>query len=103
MLESFLIGWVIFTIVMGCFFGLMVFFRVEGVKGALLGLLVSILLGAAMSGLITLDGYLKSEKWNNGNCPNCNIHWTPYGASERNLGVKHKYYYCEECYKEIMI
>lgn len=103
MLESFLIGWVLFTIVMGSFFGVIVFFRVEGVKGFFLGLLTAILLGALTSGVFTLDSIIKQERWNDGMCPNCEIEWTPNGVSSSHLGEKTYHYYCEECKKMIEI
>lgn len=46
---------------------------------------------------------MRADKWNGGYCPDCNVHWTPYGASDSDLGSEHKYYYCEECYKEIKL
>ena len=95
--------WVCFIIgvVLGSFCGVVAYCNIEGVKGVIVGIIVTLGFGLIFGGGCYLDSSLRAEKWNNGYCPDCEVHWTPYGASDRTMGSKHKYYYCEECYREI--
>ena len=95
--------WVCFVIglVLGSFFGVIAYFNIEGVKGIIAGIIVMLIFGLIFGGGFYLDSTMRADKWNGGYCPECNVHWTPFGASDRTMGSKHKYYYCEECYTEI--
>lgn len=95
--------WICFVagLVIGSVFGAIAFFNIEGVKGIIIGIIVTLAFGLIFGGGLYLEDEVKTEKWNNGYCPDCNTHWIPCGASDRALGSKHKYYYCEKCYKEI--
>lgn len=95
--------WICFIIgvVLGSFFGIVAYCNIEGVKGVIVGIIVMLGFGLLFGGGCYLDGEMRADKWNGGYCPDCNVHWTPYGASDSIMGSKHKYYYCEECYREI--
>ena len=95
--------WVCFIIglVLGSIFGVVAYCNIKGVKGVIVGIVVTLAFGLLFGGGVYLDGKKRSDKWNNGYCPACHVHWIPYGAFDRALGSKHKYYYCEKCYKEI--
>ncbi len=91
----------IFGLILGSFFGVVAYCNIEGVKGVIVGIIVMLGFGLLFGGGFYLDGKMRADKWNGGYCPECNVHWTPFGASDTDLGSTHKYYYCEECYKEI--
>lgn len=91
----------IFGLILGSFFGVVAYCNIEGVKGVIVGIIVMLVFGLIFGGGCYLDDEMRADKWNGGYCPDCNVHWTPYGASDSDLGSKHKYYYCEECYREI--
>lgn len=91
----------IFGLLIGGLFGGVAYCNIEGVKGVIVGIIITLGFGLLFGGGIYLDAKMKDDKWNDGYCPECNVHWIPYGASDRSMGSKHKYYYCEECYKEI--
>ena len=91
----------VFGLVLGSLFGITAYFHIKGVKGVIAGIVVTLVFALIFGGGFYLDAKKSADKWNGGYCPDCNVHWTPYGASDRDLGSKHKYYYCEECYKEI--
>lgn len=95
--------WICFVIglILGGLFGTIAYYNIEGVKGVIVGIIVTLIFGLIFGGGIYLDEASRAEKWNGGYCPDCEVHWTPYGASDRAMGSKHKYYYCEECHKEI--
>lgn len=95
--------WICFVIglIIGGVFGIVAYLNIEGIKGVITGIIITFILGLLFGGGVYLEEKIKADNWNGGYCPNCNIHWTPYGASDKTLGGKHKYYYCEECYKEI--
>ena len=94
---------IIFGLFIGGIFGAFAWLRVEGVKGALIGLVVTLIFAFLFGGGMYLDEAIRTEKWNGGYCPECEIHWTPFGASDTNIGSQSKYYYCEKCYREIEI
>ena len=88
-------------LIFGGFLGVVFYCNIEGVKGIIVGIIVTLIFGLLVGGGFYLDGEMRADKWNDGYCPDCNIHWTPYGVSDSDIGNRHKYYYCEECYKEI--
>lgn len=90
-----------FGIFIGLLFGAIAYCNIEGVKGAIVGIIVVLLSGFIFGGGFYLDAEMRADKWNGGYCPDCEVHWIPFGASDRTMGSKHKYYYCEECYREI--
>ena len=94
---------VIFGLVIGGFFGVFTWLRIEGVKGALIGLAVTLVFTFLFGGGMYLDTAMREDKWNGGYCPECEVHWTPFGVSDTDMGSGSKYYYCEECYREIEI
>lgn len=91
----------VFGLFIGGVFGVFAWLRVEGVKGALIGLAVTLVIGFLCGGGMYLDETIRADKWNGGYCPECEIHWTPFGVSDTDFGSSSKYYYCEECYREI--
>ena len=91
----------IFGLILGSFFGVVAYCNIEGVKGVIVGIIVMLIFGLIFGGGFYLDGKMRADKWNGGYCPECNVHWTPFGASDTDLGSTHKYYYCKECYTEI--
>ena len=95
--------WICFAIglTLGGVIGIIAWARVEGVKGVFVGIAVTILFALVFAGGITLDEKGRDSKWNGGYCPNCEVHWIPYGVSDTDLGSRTKYYYCPECFKEI--
>lgn len=95
--------WICFAIglILGSSFGVVAYANIEGVKGVIVGIIVTLGFGLLFGGGFYLDSEMRADKWNGGYCPECNVHWTPFGASDTDLGSTHKYYYCEECYKEI--
>ena len=74
---------------------------VEGVKGALIGFAVTLVITLLCGGGMYLDTVIRDNTWNGGYCPDCEVHWTPFGVSDTDMGSGSKYYYCEECYREI--
>ncbi len=95
--------WICFVIglIIGSVLGFVAYLNIEGIKGVITGIIIALAFGLVFGGGVYLEGKANADKWNNGYCPNCNTHWIPCGASDRALGSKHKYYYCEKCYKEI--
>lgn len=92
---------VIFGLFIGGVFGVFAWLRVEGVKGALIGLAVTLITAFLFGGGMYLDTTMRADKWNGGYCPECEIHWTPFGVTDTDMGSSSKYYYCENCYAEI--
>lgn len=92
---------IVFGLFIGGFFGAFAWLRVEGVKGALIGLVVALVCTVLFGGGMYLDTTMRADKWNGGYCPECEVHWIPFGVSDTDLGSSSKYYYCEECYREI--
>lgn len=92
-----------FGLFIGGVIGVFVWLGMEGVKGALTGIAVALTVALLCGGGMYLDTAMRADKWNGGYCPECEIHWTPYGASDTDFGSGSKYYYCEECYREIEI
>ena len=92
---------VVFGLFIGGIFGVFAWLRVEGVKGALIGLVVTLVFTFLFGGGMYLDTMERADKWNGGYCPECEIHWTPYGVTDTDMGSSSKYYYCENCYREI--
>ena len=92
-----------FGLFIGGVFGVFAWLRYEGVKGALIGIAVALITAIVFGGGIYLDSMERDSKWNGGYCPNCEVHWTPFGVSDTDFGTKSKYYYCPECFKEIQL
>ena len=95
--------WIYFIcgLVLGSFLGIVAYCNIKGVQGVIVGIIATLAFALLFGGGLSHEVKTRADKWNNGYCPNCNVHWTPYGASDKTLGSKHKYYYCEECYTEI--
>lgn len=93
----------VFGLIIGGVFGVFAWIRVEGVKGALIGLVIALVFAFLFSGGMYLDETSRIDKWNGGYCPNCEVHWTPFGVADTDFGSKSKYYYCTECFKEIQL
>lgn len=95
--------WICFAIglLFGGFLGSIFYCNIGKAKGVMVGIIVTLGIGLLFGGGFYLDVKMKDDKWNDGYCPECNVHWVPFGASDRSMGSKHKYYYCEECYREI--
>ena len=93
----------VFGLILGGVIGTFVWLGMEGKKGALVGTVVAILFAFVFAGGMTLDSMERDSKWNGGYCPNCEVHWTPFGVSDTDFGTKSKYYYCPECFKEIQL
>lgn len=95
--------WICFIIglILGGLFGIVVCYNIKGIKGIIVGVIITLFFGLLFGGGSYLDNAIRVDKWNDGYCPNCNVHWTPYGASESNFVIGRKYYYCEKCHKEI--
>ena len=89
------------SLIVGAVLGTFVWFGMESKKGVLAGVIVTIVFAFVFAGGMTLDSMERDSKWNGGYCPNCEVHWTPFGASDTDFGSKSKYYYCPECFKEI--
>jgi hypothetical protein len=90
-----------FGLFIGGVIGGFVWLGMEGVKGALTGIAVALAIALLCGGGMYLDTATRADKWNDGYCPECEIHWTPFGVSDTDIGSRTKYYYCEECYREI--
>ena len=97
--------WICFAIglILGSVIGMLMWARIEGKKGVLLGIATAIIFAFVFADGMILDTMEKDSKWNGGYCPNCGVHWIPYGASDTDLGSRTKYYYCPECFKEIQL
>lgn len=91
----------VFGLILGGVIGTFVWLGVEGKKGAVSGIITAVLFAFVFAGGMTLDTMERDSKWNGGYCPNCEVHWIPFGASDTDLGTGSKYYYCPECFKEI--
>ena len=92
-----------FGLFIGGVFGVFAWLRYEGIKGALIGLVITLIIGFLCGGGMYLDETARTDKWNGGYCSNCEVHWIPFGASDTDFGTKSKYYYCPECFKEIQL
>lgn len=97
--------WICFMIglVFSSIFGVVACANIKGAKGVIVGIIVTLGFSLLFGGGLYLDSKMRADKWNGGYCPDCNIHWTPYGVSDTDLGSEHKYYYCEKCHKEIKL
>ncbi len=93
----------IFGLMLGSVIGVLVWGAIEGKKGVLAGIIVAILFDLVFTGGMMLDTMERDNKWNGGYCPQCEVHWTPFGVSDTDFGSKSKYYYCTECFKEIQL
>lgn len=95
--------WIYFAVglVIGSILGVAAYLNIGGIKGIITGIIITFAFGLLFGGGTYLEEKTKADNWNGGYCPDCNIHWIPCGASDKTLGGKHKYYYCENCYKEI--
>jgi hypothetical protein len=92
-----------FSLFIGGAIGVFVWLGMEGVKGALTGIAVALAVALLCCGGMYLDTVIRDNTWNGGYCPECEVHWTPFGVSDTDMGSGSKYYYCEECYREIEI
>lgn len=92
-----------FGLVLGGVIGAIVWLGVEGKEGVVAGIITAVLFAFVFAGGMTLDSMERDSKWNGGYCPNCEVHWIPFGASDTDFGSKSKYYYCPECFKEIQL
>lgn len=95
---TFIVSFIISAVI-----GVMVGLGYEGKKGAIVGTIVTLVFTLIIGGGLTLDTMERDSKWNGGYCPNCEVHWIPFGASDTDFGAKSKYYYCPECFKEIQL
>ena len=93
----------VFGLILGGVIGTFVWLGVEGKKGVVSGIITAVLFAFVFAGGMTLDTMERDSKWNGGYCPNCEVHWIPFGASDTYFGTKSKYYYCPECFKEIQL
>ena len=92
-----------FGLILGGVIGTLVWGGVGGKKGVVAGIITTVLFAFVFAGGMTLDSMERDNKWNGGYCPNCEVHWIPFGASDTDFGTKSKYYYCPECLKEIQL
>ena len=92
-----------FGLILGGVIGTLVWGGMGGKKGAVSGIITAVLFAFVFAGGMTLDSMERDSKWNGGYCPNCEVHWIPFGASDTDFGTKSKYYYCPECFKEIQL
>lgn len=63
-----------------------------------IGKIIAVVLSIVIATLgFTFITKLENEKWNDGYCPNCEVHWELRGARKSS-----KIYVCPKCYKEII-
>ena len=94
---------VVIGLILGGVIGTLVGGAVDGKKGVVVGVITTVLFAFVFAGGMTLDSMERDSKWNGGYCPNCEVHWIPFGASDTDFGTGSKYYYCPECFKEIQL
>ena len=93
---------IIFTMVIGLFFGCMFTTSMEGWKRVLVTLVIAVCVGCSMSAMFCAERNSDVKAWNNGYCE-CGCEWTFSNVEHlRNSGEVY-YWFCEDCGKVIKL
>ena len=101
-MKMFLFLTILFTLIIGLFFGYMFTASMKGWKRVLVTLVIAVCVGCSMSAMFCIERNSDVKAWNNGYCE-CGCEWT-FGNAEhlRNSGDFY-YWYCEDCGKVIKL
>lgn len=95
----YIIAFVILSLSVGAFFGLMVVSLMENTKSKakkwIVGIITSILVGCAITAALVADRNIDMEQWNNGVCPQCGGLWEFKGATSNHTDTYY-YYSCDK-------
>ena len=91
---------IIFTVIIGLFFGYMFTTSMKGWKRGFATLIIAVCVGCGISAMFCAERNSDVKAWNNGSCK-CGCEWKFSNAEHlRNSGNLY-YWYCEDCGKVI--
>ena len=94
-MKLFIITAVIFTLILGSFFGMIFTDGMHGRKRTITAIILSILIGCTVSGMFYLEKSEDEKRWNNGYC-DCGTKWQ-FGNVEHTKTDKLYYWHCSSC------
>ena len=99
-MKMFLFLAILFTLIIGLFFGYMFTTSTKGWKRVLVTLVIAVCVGCGISGMFCAERNSDVKTWNNGSCE-CGCEWTFSNVEHLRNSDNLYYWHCEDCGKVI--
>ena len=93
---------ILFTLIIGLFFGYMFTTSMKGWKRVLVTFVIAVCVGCSMSVMFCIERNSDVKAWNNGYCE-CGCEWTFSNAEHLRNSGDFYYWYCKDCGKVIKL
>ena len=95
-MKMFLLLSVVFTVVIGLFFGCMLTSSMNGWKRRIFALVIAVCVGCCFSAMFCAERSSDVYAWNNGSCE-CGCEWKFSNVEHLKNSGNLYYWYCEDC------